>query len=407
MKLTAKAVSALKLPSNKSDVIHFDDDAPGFGYRLRLGGGGKVQATWIVQFKRAGATRRMRLGRAGVLSAEQARLAAKKALAAVALGQDPASDRRERRGKDLLTMRSQVTEFLALKERELAPRTFVETRRYLTDPHYFGLLHGLPVDTIHRRDVAARVVAIMRERGSPTAARARGALGTFFTWCMRMGLAESNPTIGSVAPAAGDGRSRVLTDSELVRIWRACRDDDHGRIVKLLILTTCRRAEIGDLAWGELDNPERPTSFTIPASRSKNGKARTLPVTPTMARIIAGVPRMASRPQLFGQRSHGFTRWANSKAELDERSGVKGWVVHDLRRSTATKLADLGVQPHIVEEILGHSSSGHKRGPAGIYNRSVYANEVRAALLLWEDHVHALVDGGERKVLAYAPAVNP
>jgi integrase len=112
---------------------------------------------------------------------------------------------------------------------------------------------------------------------------------------------------------------------------------------------------------------------------------------------------MASRPQLFGQRSHGFTRWANSKAELDERSGVKGWVVHDLRRSTATKLADLGVQPHIVEEILGHSSSGHKRGPAGIYNRSVYANEVRAALLLWEDHIRTLVEGGERKILAINP----
>jgi integrase len=248
------------------------------------------------------------------------------------------------------------------------------------------------------------VVVIMRESGNPTAARARGALGSFFTWCMRMGLAESNPTIGSVAPAAGGGRDRVLSDDELARIWRACGDDDHGRIIKLLTLTACRRAEIGDMAWSELDDPERPTTFTIPAGRSKNGKTRTLPVTPTMARIIAGVPRMATRDQLFGQRSHGFTRWAQRKAALDSRSGVKGWVVHDVRRSVATKLADAGVQPHIVEEILGHSASGHKRGPAGIYNRSPYESEVRAALALWEDHVRTRVAGGKRKVLPYTPA---
>ena len=171
-------------------------------------------------------------------------------------------------------------------------------------------------------------------------------------------------------------------------------------MVAAVILSACRRAEIGDMAWSELDDPERPTTFTIPASRSKNGKARTLPVTPTMARIIAGVPQMATRPQLFGQRSHGFTRWSIDKAELDRRSGVKGWVVHDARRSVATKLADAGVQPHIVEEILGHSSGGHKRGPAGIYNKSVYATEVRNALLMWDDHVvRVLVAGGERKVL--------
>jgi len=66
-------------------------------------------------------------------------------------------------------------------------------------------------------------------------------------------------------------------------------------------------------------------------------------------------------------------------------------------------MADIGVQPHIIEEILGHTS-GHKSGVAGIYNRSVYEREVRAALALWEDHVRTIVEGGERKVIPYAPA---
>jgi integrase len=402
MKLDAKTVAALTLPPGKTDVIYFDDAMPGFGFRLRAGAGGKLLRSWIIQYKRAGASRRLLLGSAAVLSAEQARTMARKALGRVANGEDPQADRVDRRGKDLLTMRSQVTEFLAVKESEVAKRTFSELKRYLTDPRYFGGLHKLAIDTITRRDIAARVVVIMRECGRPTAARARGALGSFFAWCMRMGLCESNPTIGSVAPAENGGRDRVLSDDELARIWSGCADDDHGRIIKLLISTGCRRSEIGDLAWSEFDDPEQPTIWTLPASRSKNGRAHTLPVTPTMRRIIAGVPRLASRDQLFGTRSHGFTRWAAAKLELDARCGLVNWVVHDIRRSVASRLGDLNTPPHIIEQILNHQS-GHRRGVAGIYNRSVYANEVRAALLMWEDHIRALVDGGERKVVPYAP----
>jgi integrase len=401
VKLDAKSIAALKL--DKTDAIYFDDAMAGFGYRLRRGAGGKVLRSWVVQYKRAGATRRITLGAAEVLAAEAARTAARKLLAKVALGEDPQAARVDRRGKDLLTMRSQAVEYLAAKEHELAKRTLIEMRRYLTDARYFGPLHKLAIDTITRRDVAARVVVIMRECGNPTAARARGAFSSFFTWAMRMGLCESNPTIGSVAPAEDGGRDRVLSDTELAAIWRACHDDDFGRIIRLLALGAWRRAEIGDMCWSELDDPERPTTFTVPAARSKNGRAHTLPLTPTMVRIIAGVPRMASRDQLFGQRSHGFTRWHESKAELDARSGAVGWTIHDLRRSVATRMADLGVQPHIIEAVLNHQS-GHKRGPAGVYNRSVYANEVRTALLMWDDHIRALIDGGERKVIPYAPA---
>jgi integrase len=391
MKLDARSVDALKL-DGKADAIHFDDAMAGFGYRLRRGAGDKVLRSWVVQYKRAG-TRRITLGSAGVLGAEAARAAAKKILAKVALGEDPQSDRIDRRGKDLLTMRSQVAEFLAVKQSELADRTFIETTRYLTDPRYFGPLHKLPVDSITRRDIAARIVVIMRERGKPTAARARAALSTFFTWCMRMGLTESNPTIGSVAPAGGDGRKRVLSDAELAAIWKACGDDDHGRIIRLLMLSACRRAEIGDMSRSELADG----TFTIPAKRSKNGKAHTLPVMPMMSRIISDVPHMATRDQLFGIRGRGFTSWAKGKIGLDERSGVTDWTVHDIRRSVATRMGDLGVQPHVIEAVLNHQ----RGGVAGVYNKSPYANEVRAALALWEDHIHALLTGGERKIIPY------
>jgi integrase len=394
VRLTAKTVAALQL-GGKTDVIHFDQEMPGFGFRLRAGSGGTVRRSWVVQYRRAGASRRVLLGSAEVLGAEAARAAAKKVLAKVALGEDPANARADRRDKDRLSMRAVAAEFLAAKEPDLAARTFVEAKRYLTDPRYLGPLHGMPIDTITRKDVAALVLAITRERGAPTASRARGALGGFFSWAMRMGLIEANPTIGAIKPTEAEPRERTLSDAEMTAIWQACKDDDYGKIVKLLILTACRRAEIGDLAWPEIDLDRE--SFTIPRERSKNGKAHTLPLMPMALQIIRAVPRMASREQLFGQHSHGFTGWAKSKAALDTRSAVSDWVLHDVRRSTATKMADLGVPPHVIEQILNHVG-GHKAGVSGIYNRSSYEREVRNALAMWEDHVRALVEGGERKI---------
>ena len=97
MKLTAKAVTALMLPVGKTDAIFFDEDLPGFGYRLRQSGD-KVARSWVAQYRHAGQTRRMTLN--SILSAEQARDEAKKILAKVALGQDPATEKKRRASAD-------------------------------------------------------------------------------------------------------------------------------------------------------------------------------------------------------------------------------------------------------------------------------------------------------------------
>ena len=84
------------------------------------------------------------------------------------------------------------------------------------------------------------------------------------------------------------------------------------------------------------------------------------------------------------------------KDELVKRSGVVGWVIHDIRRSVATGMADIGIAPHIIEAVLNHVS-GHKGGVAGIYNRSSYAAEKAAALARWDEHVALIVSGVPQK----------
>jgi hypothetical protein len=64
-------------------------------------------------------------------------------------------------------------------------------------------------------------------------------------------------------------------------------------------------------------------------------------------------------------------------------------------------MADLGVQPHVIESILNHYG-GFRSGVSGTYNRSPYEREMRAALALWADHVISVVEGGERKVVTFS-----
>jgi integrase len=398
LKLIDRTVAGLAL-AGKTDAIWFDDALTGFGYRMRAGARGRTLRSWIVQYRHGGRPRRYLLGAGEVLGAEQARAAARKLLARIALGEDPQATRGDRRGRDRLTLRSVVDNYLASAATRVRVKTLSELRRYLTG-RYFRALHGAAIDRLDRREIATRLVAIERESGAPTAAKARAAMSSMYVWAMRSGLTDSNPAGGTPKPSAGRGRDRVLVDDELAAIWSAAGDADYGRIVKLLIMTAARRSEIGGMAWSELDF--EAGIWTLPAARSKNGRVHALPIMPMMRAIVDQVPRRASRDYLFGERGAGFGGWNSGKRALDRRSGISGWVIHDLRRSAATSMANLGVQPHIIEEILAHSG-GHKSGVAGIYNKATYAAAVRAALGVWHDHVRAIAAGGARKVLPFAP----
>jgi integrase len=401
MKINAKTVGRLALPEGKADVIHFDDAMPGFGLRLRRSGE-EVRRSWVVQYRRAGATRRLLLGSADVLGVEQARAAAKRALGKVALGEDPQEQKATRRQRDQHTLKALIDDYLGWKESSgVRQRTFTEARRYLTDTRYFGPLHSMPVDRIGRRDVAARILPIAKDSGAVTATRARTALSSAFSWAMQCGLCEQNPVVGTLAPGGAKPRERALDDAEITAVWRAAGDDDFGKIVRLLILTGQRRSEVGGACWSEIDLEQG--IWRLPPERTKNGRVHTIPLSGLALSIIDAVPEREGRDHLFGDRgSSGFAAWTRAKSHLDDRLGdkVKAWTLHDLRRSTATGMADIGVQPHIIEAVLNHIS-GHKVGVAGIYNRSSYEREVKAALGMWADHVRTLVEGGERKVLAF------
>jgi integrase len=83
-------------------------------------------------------------------------------------------------------------------------------------------------------------------------------------------------------------RTRVLTEAELVEVWKSCLDDDYGRIVRLLILTGQRRTELGDLEWPEIDLAER--QIDLPGTRTKNGRPHIVPLSDDSGALVQRLP---------------------------------------------------------------------------------------------------------------------
>jgi integrase len=391
MKLTQPTVNSLTLPSGKSDAIFFDDEVPGFGLRIR--GGGK--RSWIFQYGIGTKQRRMTLGTAPALTLATARRVASELHARVRLGEDPAGTKREAQRRAADTVEATLRLFLSEKKQTLRPSSYVGVERHLL--RYAKPLHGLGVAMVSRRDIGNLLAAIAASSGGPTANNMRTSLSTFFAWCMGRGLVDQNPVIGThVLPQ--QSRTRVLSISELSAVWRACNDNVYGAIVGLLILTGQRREEIGGLRFDEV----RDGVIALPPDRTKNKRAHVIPLSAPAQAIVA---RRLSRTGdfVFGG-AQAFVSWSRGKTLLDASLAATGarfapWTVHDIRRSVATGMAELGVTPHIIEAVLNHVS-GHKAGIAGVYNRATYEREKRAALAMWADHVLAAVEDPVGNVVA-------
>jgi integrase len=398
LRLDAKTATALVLPKGKAEDFAWDAELEGFGLRLRRRTDGGTLRNWVTQYRANGHTRRVTIGSADKITPAQARDAARKLLARVELGHDPQAEKEAKRQRAAHTFKAVVDAYLAAKESALRPASYRVTKLYLAGS-YFRALHPLAVNAVTRADVAACIRTIARKHSTSTAAAARRALSGLFAWAIADGLIDgANPVDGSHRPADPTPRDRVLSDAELVAIWNATGEDDHGRIIRLLILLGARANEVGGMRWSELDLDAG--TWTLPAERSKNHRAHMVTLPPAALAIIASVPR-TGRDHLFGSRAGaGFTSWPWHKQELDRRLGevVRSWRVHDIRRTVATGMADIGCEPHHIEAVLNHYG-GHRAGVAGIYNRSTYERAIAAALARWSEHVLALVEGRADKIV--------
>jgi integrase len=390
MRLTAQEIARYRPPAGKADQIVFDSELSGFGLRYRAG-----KRTWIYQYAfgsgEGRVNARMTLGGYPALSPTKARHTAEDLYAKVRLGQHPAADKRANRDEHRNTFGKLVSGYLEFQKNEVRSSTYVGVELYLS--RYASALHGLPATVVDRKKIADLLETIGKNNGAVSANRARAALSAMFSWAMRRGLHDSNPVIGT-EKRRERSRDRVLSDSELSKIWNALGANDYDDILRLLLLTGQRAGEIGGLCWSEIDFDEGLIS--LPAQRTKNGHPHSFPMSKPVRDILKARPQ--KREFVFGRGRGGFSGWnGGTKGKLDEHIAGAGsplphWTIHDLRRTFATGLQRLGVRLEVTEAILNHVG-GSRAGVTGIYQRHDWATEKRAALDAWAAHVLAAVSG--------------
>ena len=167
-----------------------------------------------------------------------------------------------------------------------------------------------------------------------------------------------------------------------------------------MLLTAQRESEVAGMRWSELDLEGRV--WIIPGARAKNNKLHIVHLNALAIEVLDQVPRIVDQDLVFsGNGRTPVSGFSSAKGRLDAAMGVTDWVLHDLRRTATTGLAQLGIAPHVADRVLNHTA-GTIRGVAATYNRFQYLEERKAALDDWGRQVEQLVHGKPDNVVPCA-----
>ena len=362
--------------------------------------------SWALRYRIKGKSRKLTLdGTGALLTLAAARVAAAQATEQIGKGIDP--------GRAKQAARAKSVEAEALRAQDSVARLFADfitlhAKRKLrasTQGQYESIGRRFIVSTwrdrtvhdVRRRDIVALINSIV---GRPIMAnRALLVIHKFFAWLVARDVIAANPCSGVERPGVEQPRERFLDDAEIAQLWAATESDPIvGAAIRVLLLTGARRTEVSEMRWAEIDTATH--TWTLPAERSKNKRAHTVPLSPLAWAILNGVPRMAGCDFVFSTSGKGpITNFHQGKARLDAKLNFDPpWVIHDLRRSCASGLQRLGVRLEVIEAALNHRS-GSFRGIVGVYQRHDFIDEKRDALDRWAGHIEQLITGEPAKVV--------
>jgi integrase len=366
--------------------------------------------TWDLAYRIRGSSkmRRLSLGRTIDVGLEQARERANELTSAARQGRDLITEEGETRdaAASRITVGSLIDLYLRRRvSGRLRTAKEIESRlrRTLTP-----ILQRYATD-ICRRDIRGLLEAVVDQGLGREAEKRRQTVGAMFRWALSQDIVETDPTAGLKAYDPGTPRDRVLTVEEIETLWKWLDSDalslDAADILKLELLTGARCGEISGLRAEEIDRQK--WIWTLPAARSKNGRQR---VTP-----IVGAAREMLEQRLSGIENGPLFVLDNGSVMTSAHIGhylltrrtrlpIATFASHDLRRSFATMMAEMGAALDLVAAIVGHESGGKEtRILVRHYVRSDMLERKAHALRMWDERLTAIVTGEEAAKVVRLP----
>ena len=375
--LSAKALANIRPREQPIELV--DGFVPGLRVRLLPSG----TRSWSLNIRDSqGIRRRFDLG-AG-LSLAEARRKAEDMRKVVRDGADPTAERRATRQR-VQAARDGVGTLAALLDSYFSTGPGAQLRRAQQTKKLlktvFANALGVPL-----LDLRGPSIQLLADGWASlhSAALAIRSLRPCLKWAERRGLVQ--PGVWDLEPPiASRRRERVLTEDEIRAIWPHLKGTP-GQVFKWLMWTGCRLNEAAGMTWDEI----RVDKWTIPALRSKSKRDRTVPL-PSQALSLLGEFEPADPGTLVFPSARGglLSNWDRVTKVLHEASGTSAWHRHDLRRTVATMLGDLGFAPHVISVVLGHAHVAH--GATAVYARSRYQREHQEALQALADHIDRIV----------------
>lgn len=375
-KISLRVVRALKPRPNEYFV--WDSELKRFGIRVKPSG----VMSYLVQYRTDhGRTRRLTIGRITTLTPDEARKLAREKLAEVERGNDPSSERHERRRA--LTVGELCDQYLGSARAGLVLTRFGRSKRNSTvqfdqgriDRHIRPILGQKIAATLTRVDVQKMADAISAGKtagtfkgklrgkavvtgGAGTAARVVGLLGGIWTWAIKRGLVDgTNPAHGIEKVGSGT-RDRVLTREELAGLGSVLRDKEYDQpaavaVIRLIALTGLRRQEACQLKWREIDQH----GHCLRLEDTKTGRS-TRVIGSAAMKLLQSLPEGKSEFVFAAERSSGAADLKKRMARIFEDAGIRGVRAQVLRRTFASLAADEGLSDATIGELLGHARRG-------------------------------------------------
>lgn len=377
------------IQQGEKDTVWWDAELKGFGIKVTP----KGRKVFIVQYRpkgHKGAARKYTIGVFGAWTVQQARDRAREVLVSGSQGHDVGSIEQAQRQKSSSDkINDLVLQFL--EKYASQNRTEAETKRIFNND-VVPVIGKKSIHVITKHELISIVEGI-KVRGAPIMAnRTLAALKKFFNWCVSRAIIDKSPADGIAAVVKEKSRERVLDDNEINSIFSATRKMGYpfGSIVQLLFLTAQRRDEVAQMRWSEIDFTT--ATWSIPASRAKNGKSHDVHLSPCAVDILQSQSRiliadgMESDFVFTTTGTTAFSGFSKAKKALDQLAGVSEWRLHDIRRTVITAMSRLRVQPHVTEAILNHKS-GVISGVAAVYHKHQFLDERKDALNKWCDYL--------------------